>query len=154
MGNAVNPYAPPAALEIEPPRPPALDRLKGPSIGLMVLSGITIVFGLFYMLGLVMIVGATLYNFGIAPFTGARIPISRGDDWWIALLGTICGVANAAIFHGARCMRQGIGYRPAIIAAVLACIPVASPILYLGIPFGIWALIVLRWPAVRAAFQS
>ena len=38
--------------------------------------------------------------------------------------------------------------------AILACIPVISPFLIWGIPFGIWALIVLKSPKVKDAFVA
>lgn len=38
--------------------------------------------------------------------------------------------------------------------AILACIPVISPFLIWGIPFGIWALIVLKRPRVKDAFEA
>jgi ABC-type spermidine/putrescine transport system permease subunit II len=56
------------------------------------------------------------------------------------------------IAYGAYCMRRGVRYRTSKIAAILACIPIVSPMIWFGIPFGIWALLVLRQPAVRRAF--
>lgn len=38
--------------------------------------------------------------------------------------------------------------------AILACIPVISPFIVWGIPFGIWALVVLGDPNVQAAFKA
>jgi len=38
-------------------------------------------------------------------------------------------------------------------AAIVACVPFCSPCVVLGIPFGIWALVVMAKPEVRAAFQ-
>jgi hypothetical protein len=58
------------------------------------------------------------------------------------------------IAWGAWCMRRGVRYKTALAASILACIPLASPCLYVGIPFGIWAIVVLRRPDVRAAFGS
>ena len=45
-------------------------------------------------------------------------------------------------------------YSIAKIGAALACIPLISPFVLWGIPFGIWALIVLRDPKVKAAFEA
>jgi hypothetical protein len=45
-------------------------------------------------------------------------------------------------------------YSMARIAAILACIPLISPFVVWGIPFGIWALVVLRDPKVKAAFEA
>jgi len=45
-------------------------------------------------------------------------------------------------------------YSMARIGAALACIPLISPFVVWGIPFGIWALIVLNDPKVKAAFED
>ena len=42
----------------------------------------------------------------------------------------------------------------ALIGAILCCVPCLSPCLVMGIPFGIWALVVLNKPEVRAAFTA
>jgi hypothetical protein len=62
-------------------------------------------------------------------------------------------VVNAAILWGSIAMLRLSSYRDAIVAAVLSVIPVCSPCFVLGIPFGIWAIIVLMRPEVRARFQ-
>jgi hypothetical protein len=65
-------------------------------------------------------------------------------------------LTNVSLFHifGAICMRRGTNYKVALISAILGCIPFLSPAIYFGIPFGIWALVVLRRPDVRAAFAA
>ena len=40
------------------------------------------------------------------------------------------------------------------IGAVLACIPLVTPFGIMGIPFGIWSLVLLRNPKVAEAFDS
>jgi hypothetical protein len=62
-------------------------------------------------------------------------------------------VMMAGIIWGSIAMLRLRGYRNAMVAAVLAMIPVCSPCFVLGIPFGIWAIIVLMRPEVRARFQ-
>jgi hypothetical protein len=62
--------------------------------------------------------------------------------------------ACAFIAFGALMMRRGKCYRLSMAAAIIACIPALSPWIYIGIPFGIWAVIVLRRPSVRAAFAD
>jgi len=63
-------------------------------------------------------------------------------------------LSNCVIFVGAWNMRRGTKYQLAYTTAVLSCIPVLSASGYLGIPFGIWALIVLRRNDVKAAFAA
>lgn len=40
------------------------------------------------------------------------------------------------------------------VAAFMACIPYVTPFLFLGIPFGIWALRLLNEPDIKAAFAT
>ncbi len=44
-------------------------------------------------------------------------------------------------------------YRSAMTAAIVSSIPCCSPCLFLGIPFGIWAIVVLARPDVKSRFQ-
>ena len=39
-----------------------------------------------------------------------------------------------------------------MIAILISIVPVCSPLAFLGIPFGVWALVVLRNPRVQEAF--
>jgi hypothetical protein len=59
---------------------------------------------------------------------------------------------GAAILFGALKMMRLQSYGWAMAAAILAVIPCLSPCCCLGIPFGIWALVVLSKPEVKAAF--
>lgn len=45
-------------------------------------------------------------------------------------------------------------YRLARMGAILACIPLITPFIVVGIPFGIWALRLLADPAVRDSFPD
>ncbi len=45
-------------------------------------------------------------------------------------------------------------YRMARVGSILACIPLLTPFVWLGIPFGIWALRLLRDPEIRGAFPD
>lgn len=61
-------------------------------------------------------------------------------------------LASYPIFIGAWNMHRGTRYRWAYSAAVLACIPTLTPAFCFGIPFGVWALIVLHRRDVKEAF--
>jgi len=65
---------------------------------------------------------------------------------WVAMM--------AGIIWGSIAMVRLRGYGSAMVAAVLALIPVCSPCFVLGIPFGIWAIIILMRADVRARFQT
>lgn len=62
--------------------------------------------------------------------------------------------ASILIFIGAWNMRFGTRYRWAYAAAVLASIPMLTPLFFCGIPLGIWALVVLHREDVKAVFAA
>lgn len=61
-------------------------------------------------------------------------------------------VLHAAVLAGSISMLRMKSYGAAMTAAVLSVIPCCSPCLLLGIPFGIWALVVLNSADVKRAF--
>lgn len=75
------------------------------------------------------------------------------------LVGSIVSLAvwplmNVAIGLGAVSMLRLKNYHSAYTAAILAIIPVCSPCFVLGIPFGIWALVVLNRPELKQRFMT
>jgi hypothetical protein len=93
---------------------------------------------------------------------GAGLAAAGGDDGGNAvvqmasgLVGQLIGIAlNGVTLWGGLQMRNLQNYSLAMAAAVLATIPCCSPCVILGIPFGIWALIVLNDVQVKSAFRS
>ena len=63
-------------------------------------------------------------------------------------------VAQVVTLIGALRMRRLESRRLATAAAVLAVLPCTSACYVLGVPLGIWALVVLARPEVRSAFRS
>lgn len=70
-------------------------------------------------------------------------------SWAATLLG-----CSAFIIYGALQMRRLKGYTLSFSAALLAAIPCLGPCCLLGIPFGVWAIVILRRPDVRSTFRS
>jgi hypothetical protein len=69
----------------------------------------------------------------------------------IALLALLI-LANTAIAWGAFSMIQLKSYRSAYTAAVLSVIPFCSPCYVFGIPFGIWAIVLMNRPEIKQRF--
>jgi len=67
---------------------------------------------------------------------------------------TLGSILAPLVTYGAFQMRRLRRYRFCCLAAALACVPLISPMIWMGIPFGIWALIVLRRPSVRELFSE
>ena len=70
------------------------------------------------------------------------------------LVSLISIIAAPVIIYGAIQMLSARRYSIAMLAAVLALIPLSSICCIPGIPVGIWALVVLRDPEVKASFES
>ena len=62
-------------------------------------------------------------------------------------------VLHAFVFYGSLQMLRVRSYGRALSAAVISLFPFCSPAVLLGIPFGIWALAVLRHAGVKEAFR-
>lgn len=101
-----------------------------------------------------------LKSFGLQmPKTALNDPQMQGMMHiavWATVAGQLLGViVSVAVLAGASRMLKLRNYEFAMIAAVAAVIPCLTPcvgyILYL--PFGIWALVVLRKPGVKSQFH-
>ena len=72
-------------------------------------------------------------------------------------LGVVAGGISIAIglfvLFGALKMQKLSNHGLAMAAAIVAMIPCFSPCCLLGLPFGIWALVVLNKPEVRSQFS-
>jgi|SRR5215204_3144474 len=69
-------------------------------------------------------------------------------------LGLLSVAASPLIIFGGLQMLGMRRYSTALLASILVLVPVTSLCCISGIPIGIWALIVLRDPEVRAVFEN
>lgn len=127
-------------------RIPAL--VSGPAWMLLITSSITLglhAFNVVWM-GMLTLLGMT--------HTGLP-PLSTGKGF-LPYLGfaIVIVLVNAVVAYGSFRMRQLRNYRLAWITAILALIPPVGPCFVLGIPAGIWAMVVLARPEVREAFDQ
>ncbi|MGO8744911.1 MAG: hypothetical protein ACLQNE_02870 [Thermoguttaceae bacterium] len=67
---------------------------------------------------------------------------------------TVVLAAHLVILFGAFQMCRIRRYRLAKTAAIISLVPLCSPLVILGMPFGIWALVVLSRPNVKSAFRE
>jgi hypothetical protein len=144
MTDEINPYASPAIVNGQRPteETAAISKLRGPSLGLLLLGGFVAIFGI-AVLPLMLLAALLVLLF-------PTFPKPNLDTLFVVPMF----LASYPIVYGAWKMRYGNSYRWAYAAAVLTCIPVLSPFVYFGIPVGIWALIVLHRKDVKAAFAA
>jgi hypothetical protein len=133
-----NPYEPPVG-EFGPDSadPDFADiirrRVSRPGTALLIMGSIYSVFPAIYLVRVLLVHGVPVEEFlVVAAFFFTAIVIAVGG-------------AKMAFMES---------YSMARIGAALACIPLISPFVVWGIPFGIWALIVLNDPKVKAAFEA
>lgn len=125
-----------------------IDQLKGPAIGLMVTAGLG---AAFQLLGLVM----NLTGAGMGAFAGGNQGMPNMMSGGIGAVFNVIGLAmSVVVFMGASKMKNAESYGLAMAAAIIAMVPCVSPCCLLGLPLGIWALVVLLKPEVKAAFQG
>ncbi len=68
--------------------------------------------------------------------------------------GVVQIVLGIVVLLGAVRMKRLESYGLAMASAIIAMIPCVSPCCVLGLPFGIWALVVLSDIHVRSAFRT
>lgn len=127
----------------------AHSKVSGPATGMMVLSILHIVVTVIPLL-------MGILGLGIAAEEGG--PHGQDEkiiDFSPTFFGFLIGLALAiVVLLGAIRMKNMQSYGLAMTAAILSIIPCTSPCCFLiGTPIGIWALVVLNDPAVKAAFR-
>ena len=124
-------------------------QVSGPAIGLMV----TGIIGAFFA---VLTLFASIVGMGIAPFIRDEIP-KKYAEFWEGSLGAASAIVEIAvaafIIFAALKMRELKQWELSLAASIVAMIPCISPCCILGLPIGIWALVVLLRPEVKEAFR-
>lgn len=149
-----NPYrAPEESIRVEGGGS-TLDRvrasLRAPALALVVLACLAIIGDL-----------AVLNDIRVSVQHGGPGPVGGGELRRDPASALISAVINGGLFFihatvlvGAIAMRRVRSYRLARAAALIAVVPLCSPGMVLGIPFGFWAYRVLRREGVRAVFDG
>ena len=126
-------------------------RLEWPAVGLILVGALNAISGFLLILG------------RVASIVKGREPVITDEDRRLGYLVAIISIplvslisiaASPIIIFGGIQMLRARRYSIALWAALLALIPLTSVCCIPGIPIGIWALIVLRHPEVRAAFEG
>jgi hypothetical protein len=136
-----NPYAPPTSLQGDSESDVlaiARRQLGRPATAIIIMASIHSVFD-----------SIPLVNYAMMTFQGVRLYSGLGPILISALFFCVHvfqAVCGAKMGHlESRWM--------ACAGAILATIPILSPFVFLGIPFGIWALVLLRKENIRTAFE-
>lgn len=127
-----------------------LNRLKVPAIGLIITGILNFIWGILSII-------SNIYQYtnqqGVYADINAGVPFYVGVVIGIGLVVVNMIIAPIIIFGGIK-MLKGQSYGLAKASAIAAFIPLISCCFISGIPFGIWALVVLLKPEVKAYFNG
>ena len=128
----------------------ARERVSGPAIALIVTGALGLALQLLGLVGnlIQLSVPAMAPDPEMMPFGPAFGP---GVNVGFGILGLALAIL---IIVGAAKMKNLQSYALAMTSAIVALVPCISPCCCLGLPFGIWALVVLSDAQVQAAFRS
>ncbi|MFN3408142.1 MAG: DUF4339 domain-containing protein [Limisphaerales bacterium] len=129
----------------------AAEMVSGPAIGLIVTA---ILGGLMNIAGILMnVLGVGLAGAGMS----GNEDLPPGFEMLSGGLGIVSGILGLAmsvvVLLGALKMKKLESYTFALVTAIIAMVPCISPCCVIGIPIGIWALVVLNKPEVKGAFH-
>lgn len=125
-------------------------RLQIPAIGLIIVGALNVLTAVTLILG--RIVRLVKGPEKVITDDAERLGYEMAGIFF-PVVSLISLAAAPIIILGAVQMLRLRRYSIALLAAILALIPVSSVCCIPGIPIGLWALIVLRHPEVRAAFE-
>ncbi|RKH19112.1 hypothetical protein D7V77_32990 [Corallococcus sp. CA041A] len=144
----------PPAPDFNPSRAKAAQDLSVPAILMLVMAGLTFLYLLVSMVTPTS--SAQLENF----FDNPDMPQQWKDivTWMLSPMGRVVTTApglvlNGLVAFGGWKMKNLRSYGWAMTAAILCCIPCCGPCSCLSLVPGIWSLIVLNRPDVKAAFH-
>ncbi|MGD9161573.1 MAG: hypothetical protein PVG39_24380 [Desulfobacteraceae bacterium] len=122
-------------------------KVKLPAIFLIVTAGLGILLNLFSIVSSMLGVG----SMGSSPELEKFAPWLTGSlTIAFSVIGIIIGLF--IIFTSMKMMKME-KWGLALTGAIVAMVPCVSPCCILGIPFGIWAIVVLSNAEVKAAFK-
>jgi hypothetical protein len=139
-----------------PATPPGLnsatDQVNGPGIGLIVTGALNVVLGLLRVI--ISLTGFGLGAFGAAGLGNdemAKVIMSVAGTTGI-VLGALCAICGGITVLGGLKLRKLQSHGLVVTACILAIIPCTSPCCLVGLPIGIWALVVMSKPEVKSQF--
>ena len=127
----------------------AINSVKGPAIGLMVTGGMGVMYSCLILAGATFTFGGGML---IADKSGQypQLMMQGGLGIVQGAIGLACSIV---ILLGALKMMKLESYGFAMASAIIAMAPCLSPCCCVGLPIGIWALVMLCNAEVKSSFQ-
>lgn len=133
-------------------REAALAAVNGPAIGLIVTAILGLIaVGLGLVVNVLTLVGVPIGMHDMGDPQMQKYFNLAGGGFGIvqSVIGAVIGIL---IWRGAAKMKALENHQFAFTASILAMIPCISPCCLLGLPFGIWALVVISKPEIKSQF--
>jgi hypothetical protein len=129
----------------------ALQAVQGPAIALIIVA----ILG-FLAAGLSLI--STIFGLGLQGFNSMNNPeVDRIVQMMTGAMGIISNIVgllvSVLILFGALKLKKLESYSFAMAATIVAMLPCISPCCCIGLPIGIWSLVILMKPEVKTAFH-
>lgn len=151
------PQPPPPMTPMGGPSRAEIERkVSPPAIALMVTAGLGILFAVIGILMGLLGMGMAGMGGGMQGFGGEEIPswLAPMMSGTFQIVSNFIGIAvGCLILFAAMQMKKLTNWGLSLAGAIVAMIPCVSPCCVLGLPFGIWALVVLLKPEVKASFS-
>jgi uncharacterized membrane protein len=128
------------------------DEVKAPAMALMIVATISVVL---VSLGLVMDIFLLMSGAMESLDADDRRPIPPTTSIIVRMVwGLFLAATSSFVLFGAIKMKDRSNLGLARASAIVALVPCVGPCCILGIPFGIWALLVLNKPHVKGSFRD
>jgi hypothetical protein len=148
------PSAPPSfpgPMAAAPMAAAAQDQVTAPAIALMVVA----------IVGFLLQVANLVWRLGFAAVMASQqeqalrqTPFGNMFSGPFVIVGAVIAIlVSGLILFGAIKMKQLENYGLAMAASIIAMIPCISPCCIIGLPIGIWAVVILSKPEVKSAFH-
>jgi hypothetical protein len=131
----------------------ATDLVNGPGIGLIVTGALNVLLGLLRIVFSLAGVGMGAFGgpgLGNDEMTRMIMGLAGTAGAILGVLGVVCG--GLTLFSGVK-LRQLQSYGLCMTGSILAMIPCTSPCCLIGLPVGIWTLVVMSKPEVKSQFR-
>ena len=128
------------------------DNLKKPAIALIIVGSLNGIFGILSLAAVFLRLSGVLET-QVPANEAERIGYYFGTAMNIGIAALSLLIAPL-IIYGAIKMLKGKNFKLAKTSAILAMVPLVSCCFVVGIPIGIWSLIVLHRPDVKAYFNG
>lgn len=139
------------APQVQPASPDAAEQVELPAITLMAFAVMCFLLGAFSLVAHLIGMGFGSVVEQWPPELDPLRPVLTGPAGLAKAIFDM--ILSAVIFFAAHKMKRLENYALAIIGTVLSLLPCVSPCCCLGLPIGIWILVVLSKPEVKAAFH-